>query len=209
MSFGVTIRRMISRILPFLLLLILMPGCVADKPKTANSVNLPGTKPDASVQPSASPAEIATRTPHTFALDLVGQDARIFTEGSDEDQIRANIAATDKAITYEHLKKNADKYAGKPWFCKGKILEITEQSGLTVARIGLDDWGTKTIWVMGLVSTDFVEKNTVYVVGYLAGNYSYTSQANWQITVPALAIRAMIKPSDWPKYQKGKNNPST
>ncbi len=110
----------------------------------------------------------------------------------------------DKTITYEHLKKNADKHAGKPWAFSGKILEITEKDGITEARIALDDWGNKVIYVAGPIETLFVEKNRVYVIGYLAGNYSYTSQANWKITVPALAVRAMIKPQDLAKYHKGK-----
>ena len=56
--------------------------------------------------------------------------------------------------------------------------------------------------VIGPIETSFVEKDHVYVIGYLAGDYSYTSQANWNITIPALAMRAMMKKRDVAKYQK-------
>lgn len=181
-------------ILPFLLILAVSLGCSTSEQTTVrpaglskNAVNAPGN---------------AAPTPLTYDKDIVGQSVRIVREGLSDDSIRSNISAADKAITYEHLKKNADKYAGQPWFCKGEILEIAETGGSTAARIALDDWGNKAIYVAGPIETTFVEKNTVYVVGYLSGNYSYTSQANWNITVPSMAIRAMIKPADWPKYQK-------
>ncbi|MGI8556490.1 MAG: hypothetical protein ACR2LT_09075 [Pyrinomonadaceae bacterium] len=112
-----------------------------------------------------------------------------------------NIADVDKSITYEQLKKNADRYAGKPWACKGKILQIQERDGNTTALISLDGWGNKNVQVGGELTTDFVENNQVYVVGYLAGNYSYTSIANWQITIPLLAARAIMKPGEVSKYQ--------
>ncbi len=143
-----------------------------------------------------APSNVAQHTP-----DLAGQVSKIQSEGVDDTHIRTNVLAVDKTISYEMLKKNADKYAEKPWAFKGKILEITEKNGYTDARIALDDWGNKVVYVSGPIETPFVEKDQVYVVGYLAGNYSYTSQANWQITIPALAARAMLKPQDVAKYQ--------
>lgn len=151
---------------------------------------------------SSKPSNSAVpNQPKTYELDFPGQTDRIVDEGSDEDQIRKNIAEIDKSITYEQLKKNADKYAGKAWACKGKIMQIQEDGGRTTALIALDGWGNKNVQIAGNLTSDFVENNQVYVVGYLAGNYSYTSVANWELTIPGLAARAMLKPSEVAKYQ--------
>jgi hypothetical protein len=130
-----------------------------------------------------------------YGDDLAGQVQRIVAEGTGDEQVRKNMADADKSVTYEHLKKNAERYAGRPWIFTGRILEISESQGGTMARMSLDDWGNKVIYVAAPLQTDFVEKNRVLVVGYLAGNYSYTSQANWNITIPAVAARAIMKPS--------------
>lgn len=145
------------------------------------------------------PTAAAPNPAKTYTADLAGQVARITDEGVDETAVTKNVAEVDKAVTYEHLKKNADRYAGKAWSFTGKILEISETGGGTVARVSLDDWGNKAIYVAAPFSTEFVEKNRVHVIGYLAGNYSYTSQANWQITIPAVAARAIISPKNAPK----------
>ncbi len=107
----------------------------------------------------------------------------------------AKRADLNKSIKYEHLKKNAEPYAGKPWRFTGRILEISEKSNpeLTVARISLDYYGNYPIYVVGRFNTPFLTGNTVEVVGYLAGNYSYESQAGWNITVPAIAALAIVK----------------
>lgn len=133
--------------------------------------------------------------------DLAKQVNRINSEGSSDEQIAQNIADVDKSITYEQLKKNASKYVGKPWAFKGKILQIQEKDGRTFALVTLNEWQQKNVWVDGDLITDFVDNQQVYVVGYLAGDKSYTSIQNWQITIPSLAIRAMIKPSEVSKYK--------
>jgi hypothetical protein len=138
----------------------------------------------------------------SFDADLAGQVKRIISEGTDDAAVRKNIADADRSVTYEHLKKNAARYAGRPWTFTGKILEISEVGGNTVARIALDDWGNKAIYVAGPFTTEFVEKNRVQVIGYLAGDYSYTSQANWNITIPAVAARAMVEPNKTGKSKK-------
>lgn len=137
----------------------------------------------------------------TYDLDLPGQLRRVNAEGLNEDAIRANVQGVDKTITYEQLKKNSIKHAGKAWAFTGKILEIREIGEDTVARVSLDDWGSKPIYIAAPMSTEFVENNRVYVVGYLAGNYSYESQAGWNLTIPALAARAILKPSEAAKYK--------
>jgi hypothetical protein len=102
----------------------------------------------------------------------------------------------EKSITYEKLKKNADKYDSYGWAFTGKVFQIQEQGGKTAALVSLDAWGNKMMWVTANFATEFVEKDQVYVVGYLAGDYSYTSIAGWNVTVPAIEARAILKPSE-------------
>lgn len=181
--------------LPALLVLFAaIIGCADNSNRPANTISRANT--------SNAPL-LSTPTPKpVYDNDLTGQALRIKDEGVDDFQIKQNLLNADKSITYELLKKNPQKYAGRPWAFEGKILEITEKNGATVARITLDDWGNKPMMVMGPIETSFVEKDHVYVVGYLAGDYSYTSQANWNITIPALAVRAIMKKKDAAKYQK-------
>ena len=124
--------------------------------------------------------------------------------GGSESAVKANILAIDRKITYEHLKKNSAKYRGQPWAFSGRIHQIYERDGGTQALVSLDGWGSKLVWVEGNFTTDFVEKNQVYVVGYVAGDYSYKSIAGWDITVPLIVARAMLKPREAAKLQTKK-----
>lgn len=139
---------------------------------------------------------IAKSSPQPFSLNLVGQLDRIRSEGSDPQSVKRNIEQVDSKVTYELLKKSADKYAGRPWAFTGTIFQIFERDGHTEALVAIDGWGNKNFRVEGDFATDFVEKNRVYSVGYLAGDYSYKSIAGWDMTIPALAARAMLKPGE-------------
>jgi hypothetical protein len=99
-----------------------------------------------------------------------------------------------KKITFAHLKKNANRYKGEPWGFTGRILEIGENDGQTVARIGIDSYGQNVMWVQAPFETDFVESNRVDVLGVLTGSYSYTSQAGWNISIPAIIAARIVKP---------------
>jgi len=174
----------------FCVFIFLVLGCPGSNTNTST------TSPSSSA-PTKSPVALKSED---YPLTIPGQAQRINAEGLTDEQISKNIAAVSKEITFEHLKKNSEKYAGKPWAVKGKILQIQEADGDTMARVALDDWGNKVVWVVGNFTTDFVENNQIYAVGYLAGDYSYESQAGWNISIPALVARAIIKPSELSKY---------
>ena len=177
-------------VLIFFVLVFLALGCASENTK----INTPSYSPTTS-SPVAMKSE-------DYPLTIAGQAQRINFEGLDDEQTSKNIAGVSKDITYEHLKKNSAKYAGKPWALKGKIIQIQETDGDTIARLALDNWGNKVVYVVANFTTDFIDNNQVYVVGYLAGDYSYESQAGWNITVPALVARAIIKPNEVSKFQK-------
>jgi hypothetical protein len=113
------------------------------------------------------------------------------TDNDRVDLVKA--ASANKSITYAHLKKNADKYVGKPWRLYGRILEIEEGHGKTAGRISLSDYADSVLYFEYAGETDFVQNNLVELVGLLAGNYTYTSQAGWNISIPAIAAGAIVK----------------
>jgi hypothetical protein len=125
-------------------------------------------------------------------------------EISVDDALRETLAKADSSITYEHLKKNAEKYRGEPWACTGTIMQIQEDGGKTFALLTLGGWGDKLVAVRSTFTTDFVEKNRVYVIGHLAGDYSYQSVAGWDMTVPLIDAQAILKPSEESRLRGGK-----
>ncbi len=118
--------------------------------------------------------------------------------GLDADDVVSLAMLIDKEprITYAQLNKNAERYAGNPWRFTGRILEITEinNPAVTVARISNDYYGNNPMWVVGKFHTDYVQGDTVDVIGYLAGSYSYESQAKWKITIPSMVAIGLMKP---------------
>lgn len=125
-------------------------------------------------------------------------------EMDSEESIRLHMRDVEKSITYEKLKKNADEYDSYGWAFTGKVSQIQESGGRTEAMVSLDAWGSKRMWVTANFTTEFVEKDQVYVVGYLAGNFSYTSVAGWNMTVPMIEARAILKPAEAARIRAGK-----
>ncbi|MCP9496263.1 MAG: hypothetical protein MSG64_17605 [Pyrinomonadaceae bacterium MAG19_C2-C3] len=123
---------------------------------------------------------------------------------SDPDALREITKSIDPQITYSHLIKNPDRYKGQPWAFSGRVLQITELEGKTTALIMLDPYGQKNVYVIADFITDFVENNQVYVVGYISGSHSYTSQANYNLTVPLITASAIVKPSERTKLTGAK-----
>jgi hypothetical protein len=146
-------------------------------------------------QASADTAAVVSKVAPSEPPEYESIRQKLLDGGDSENAIRNNILAIDPKITYELLKKNSDKYKGQPWGFSGKIRQIFEKDGRTDALLSLDYWGNKLVWVTGDFTTDFVQNNQVYVVGYIAGDYSYTSIANYQMNMPLVAARAMLKPS--------------
>jgi hypothetical protein len=159
------------------------------------------SKPSAgSSAPGAVPLSEASE--NEFTADLAGQLRRIDHEGGESDEaILNNLEEVDNKVTYAHLEKNAGRYAGKAWAVQGKILQIFENNDGTQARIGFGSWNNDVIYAVGRFTTEFIENDRVYVIGYLAGNYSYESQAGWNITIPLLAARAMLRPAELQKIK--------
>lgn len=193
--------------LVFCIWLVFALGCVSPSSNLSTGNSSATVTNSSSSKPSNTNSPFKPDDAHTAAPEP-GLDQSDIGDNSDIAVIN-NIRAVNKSITYEHLKKNADKFKGEAWSFTGKILEIQEMEGKTVARISTDSWGLKPVLVAAPFTTDFVEDNNVFVVGYLSGSYSYESQAGWNITIPSLMARAILKPADAaklkaPKTQKKK-----
>jgi hypothetical protein len=148
-----------------------------------------GSRADSPASPKdfpVAPVRLKTEADESAARYLAG------TATDDELRTAVSQAADNHIITYAHLKKNADRYRGEVWRFRGRIAEISEGAAGTVARITVDD--DAVMWVEAAFQTDFVEGNRVDVLGMLVGSKSYTSQAGWNITIPALTAFAIEKP---------------
>lgn len=98
-------------------------------------------------------------------------------------------------IDYKRLSKNADSQAGMAVQGRGRIYQITEgygmtEGGLNVTPKGYGFWDDNLRFTMDS-TTDFVEDDVVAFYGFVVGDFTYTSTAGWNITVPAVQIEMM------------------
>lgn len=156
-----------------------------------NSVNV-DTRVAPPTQEQVTAANTTAKPAETSLSDRIA-DGKVT---DDDVKLLLEQAAKNRAITYAHLKKSTDRYKGDIWRFRGKILEIAESKGTTRARIALDSYGQKAMLVEAPFETEFVEGNRVEVLGVLAGAYSYTSQAGWNITIPAMLAARITKPKE-------------
>jgi hypothetical protein len=144
--------------------------------------------PSAKRPPSAGPPSAAPPT----AESVADVDVTTNISGAELARLLADYAR-EAPLTFGQLSKNPDRYAKRPWSFSGQIVEITEKDGSTVARVALDDWAQKVIFVAAKFETDFTQGDRVDVAGRLAGTFSYESQAGWNITIPAMVALSMQK----------------
>jgi len=141
-----------------------------------------------------------------FDLDLPGQLSRIESEGGQREQSLLEhflVCAAQKEkedVWYEEIKKNPPRYAGRAAIFRGRILEISERDNTMQARLGVDGSSRTVLYIAGNFTTNFTDGDRVSVIGYLAGEYTYTSQANWTISIPALAARKMMSNEEYQRW---------
>ena len=109
---------------------------------------------------------------------------------------RADIKNTATAgPSYKELSKNPDKFTGQKVKYSGSVVQIQEDANgggylrMSLSNNILDD----IVWVTYSQSTDAVEGDTVTVYGFISGSTTYTSQANYQITVPGITAAVIEK----------------
>lgn len=100
-----------------------------------------------------------------------------------------------QTVSYAQLIKDPDSYQGTITKFTGQIEQI-EQSGdtgimlLSVTNQGYGIW-TDNVYVEYNQPTQAVEDDVVTVYGMLNGTQTYTSEANYQITIPDLVACAI------------------
>lgn len=194
------------------LMVLMAGGCERrERPAVARAVVAP---PSPVVEKAAPTKELDPDDPAGFSKDMIGQLDRLTlmeakhaggyiaadverlkkASGMNRDPQFAYMLSYDAQedadkngkVTFPMLKKNADRYAGRPWEVRGaRIIEIAERNGVTIARLSVGGFDN-ILFVTGRFESDFVEGNRVDVVGFLAGNYSYQARIG-ELTIPALA----------------------
>lgn len=103
-----------------------------------------------------------------------------------------DVSLATSSVEYKELTKDADLYIGRRVMYKGQvaqILELPDGSGMMRLAVAKTSYGwdpSDIIYVNYLNHTDAVDGDVVKVYGILAGSKSYTSQANFVITVPSM-----------------------
>lgn len=119
--------------------------------------------------------------------------------GQNLEAVARNMQVVDKTITYNRIMKNPTPFYGQPIVFNGRVMQIMEYPA--------DDggffsdafiyWGNDLVTVSIAGQTPFVKGDRVTVVGYLANHlYQYKSIAEWDIAVPLIVARALLKPSE-------------
>lgn len=106
----------------------------------------------------------------------------------------ANFKASAKAIPYNQLNKDADRYTGKRVVYRGRILQIQEDEGvggfmlLQVTDLGYGLWDDP-VWVDYERSISSAEDDVVTVYGTVTGAKSYETQIGGETYVPQIRAR--------------------
>jgi hypothetical protein len=102
------------------------------------------------------------------------------------------LAQNATPVSYKQLEKDPSSYMKVPAVFTGKVVQILESNGIGIIRLAVTkdsfgDWDTGSIvYVQYAGHNDVVDDDVVTVYGLLAGPQTYTSQANFQITVPSM-----------------------
>lgn len=94
-------------------------------------------------------------------------------------------------IDYKELVKNPDSFHSYRSTFSGQVMQIQEANGVGFMRLAVtkDEFGwspSDVILVDYQGHTDAVQDDVVTVAGTMEGSQTYTSQANFQITVPLM-----------------------
>jgi len=114
------------------------------------------------------------------------EEARIAAEKAE-----AEKKANAQPIEYAQLIKNPDRHAGEYVKYTGEIAQIQEGDNSTVIRLAVTQesygWNPNDIiWVEYDGYTEYVDGDVITVYGEIYGSHTYTSQAGWEITIPAV-----------------------
>lgn len=107
-------------------------------------------------------------------------------------------AATQADVTYAMLERNPRTSFGERVVFTGRVEEIHDTpNGGSSLRVATRAYGDDVLWIETIArpSQTIVQGSRVRVYGYLAGPFTYQSQAGWTITLPSLIGIAVVPAS--------------
>lgn len=157
----------------------------------------PPSPPPVPAQPvRAQPAPESGQTILSMARLIAGQS------GAQRNQSLCSIeASANRSITGAALARNANRFDGQTIVFSGEVFEVQDDpSGGTFLRVGMGGASHINAVLAPLSPPDTVLAGArVRVWGQLAGTFSYTSQAGWQITIPKVIAYAVLPRRDAPE----------
>jgi hypothetical protein len=132
---------------------------------------------------------------YTFSFKKEGREDRTeivtVTRIMTQEEREAQSKEKAKVVDYKQLEKNPDRMKGEYVTFQGEIVQILEEGESTEMRVAVTKeswgWSSSDIVYVGYAGlTDYVEGDVITFYGEVYGSVQYTSQAGWDISVPAV-----------------------
>lgn len=135
-------------------------------------------------------------------------EAEAKAKAEEEQRKKEEAAAAAKAkeeayansdITFKQLEKGADPYAGEPVRFVGEVIEIQEDAEGAFLRVAVTqtsygyDFNDFILVYTDADTSDIYMEDVVTVDGTVFGDYTYESQAGWNITAPFITGEKVYK----------------
>jgi hypothetical protein len=175
------------------------------KKKTSTAPSTP-----VAVVATTTPAPVETPTPEATAEDTVIVEPTPAPTPTKKPETKAQWKAKCKAIAFRVLDKDAGSLVGKRYVLKGQVFQIEDagegnfftdfpndltprtQMIISVTNEGYGFW-TDNVMVAYNGRLNIYSEDIVRVWGTCEGQYTYTSQAGYEITVPLILGRYVSK----------------
>lgn len=128
-----------------------------------------------------------------FFGDDSSHDTLISNGIDDYNMSESDFKGMCKEIDYKMLTKNSDKYYGNRTVVSGKVVQIMADKDGGIIRLATDGEYDDIVAVIYSGDNDVVEDDYITAYGYVAKDYSYTSQANYKITIPCIDAKYIEK----------------
>ncbi|MCZ7663989.1 MAG: zinc-ribbon domain-containing protein [Thermoleophilia bacterium] len=145
---------------------------------------------------TASEATTTTTTEPTTTTESTTTTVQPTTTTTTESATQRRQAYIDstKTIDFKVLDKNPNKYVGERLRFAGEIAQIMEEDDNTTIRLAVTETSygydyDDIVMIFYPGTMDAYEEDIIRVWGEGNGDYTYTSQAGWEITVPLVLAK--------------------